>query len=74
MGTPKRYANGKIINAVIINSFYAAESSMMVFFWYDGQKGNGFASGAVVGPSKQIDTNKHYVFFLDALSTFFPSP
>ena len=67
VGTPKRDANGKIINAVIFNSYYSADSSMMFFFWYDGQKGNDFAGGAVVGPGKQIDTNKYYVIFLDAL-------
>jgi homoserine O-acetyltransferase len=67
VGTPKRDANGKIINAVILNSYYSADSSMMFFFWYDGQKGNAFAGGAVVGPGKQIDTNKYYVIFLDAL-------
>lgn len=67
MGTPKRDANGKIINAVIFNSYYSADSSMQFYFWYDGQKGNGFAGGAVVGPGKLIDTNKYYVIFLDAL-------
>ena len=67
VGTPKRDANGKIINAVIFNSYYSADSSMMFFFWYDGQKGNDFSGGAVVGPGKQIDTNKYYVIFLDAL-------
>jgi homoserine acetyltransferase len=39
----------------------------MYDFWYEGQKGNGFAKGAVVGPGKLIDTNKYYVIFLDAL-------
>jgi len=67
MGTPKRDANGKIINAVIFNPYYSADSSMQFYFWYDGQKGNGFAGGAVVGPGKLIDTNKYYVVFLDAL-------
>lgn len=67
MGTPKRDANGKIINAVIFNPYYSADSSMQFYFWYDGQKGNGFAGGAVVGPGKLIDTNKYYVIFLDAL-------
>ncbi len=67
VGTPKRDANGKIINAVIFNSYYSADSSMMFYFWYEGQKGNEFAGGAVVGPGKIIDTNKYYVIFLDAL-------
>lgn len=39
----------------------------MYDFWYEGQKGNGFAKGAVVGPGKLIDTNKYYVIFLDAV-------
>ena len=67
VGTPKRDANGKIINAVIFNSYYSADSSMLFYFWYDGQKGNNFAGGAVVGPGKLIDTDKYYVIFLDAL-------
>ena len=48
------------------NSYYSADSRMMFYFWYDGQKGNELG-GAVVGPGKIIDTNKYYVIFLDAL-------
>jgi len=67
VGTPKRDKDGKIVNAVIISSYYSGDSSFMYFFWYDGQKGNGFAEGPVVGPGKLIDTDKYYVIFLDAL-------
>jgi homoserine acetyltransferase len=67
VGTPERDANGKIINAVLISSYYSADASLMYYFWYDGQKGNDFAGGPVVGPGKFIDTNKMYVVFLDAL-------
>jgi hypothetical protein len=59
VGTPKRDANGKIINAVIFNSYYSADSIMMFCFWYEGQKGNEFAGGAAVGPGKVIDTNTY---------------
>ena len=67
VGTPQRDKDGKITNAVIISSYYAGDASYMYFYWYDGQKGNDFAQGAVVGPGKLIDTNKYYVVFLDAL-------
>jgi homoserine O-acetyltransferase/O-succinyltransferase len=67
VGTPHRDAGGKIINAVLINSYYSADSTLMFHFWYDGQKGNDFSGGPVVGPGKLIDTNKYYVIFLDAL-------
>lgn len=67
VGTPQKDAQGKIINAVIISSYYSGDATSMYDFWYEGQKGNGFAKGAVVGPGKLIDTNKYYVVFLDAL-------
>ncbi|MBW2615576.1 MAG: alpha/beta fold hydrolase [Deltaproteobacteria bacterium] len=67
VGTPKRNGNGKIINAVVISPYYSGDSTFDYFFWYDGQKGNAFCRGAVVGPGKLIDTNKYYVIFVDAL-------
>ncbi|SPF32868.1 Alpha/beta hydrolase fold (fragment) [Syntrophobacter sp. SbD1] len=67
VGTPKRDTHGKIINAVIISSYYSGDSAFMYSYWYDGQKGNAFAEGPVVGPGKLIDTDKYYVIFLDAL-------
>lgn len=67
VGTPKKDAQGKIVNAVIISSYYSGDATTMYDFWYEGQKGNGFAKGAVVGLGKLIDTNKYYVVFLDAL-------
>ena len=67
VGTPQKDAQGKIINAVIISPYYSGDATLMYDFWYEGQKGNGFAKGAVVGPGKLIDTNKYYVIFLDAL-------
>ena len=67
VGTPKRDANGKIINAVVISPYYSGDSTSDYFFWYAGQKGNAFCRGAVVGPNKLIDTNKYYVIFVDAL-------
>ena len=67
VGTPKRDKDGKIVNAVIISAYHSGDSSFMYFFWFDGQKGNAFAEGAVVGPGKLIDTDKYYVIFLDAL-------
>lgn len=66
-GTPRYDKNGEIINAVIISPYYAGDATFMYNFWYEGQKGNGFSRGAVVGPGRLIDTNRYYVVFLDAL-------
>jgi homoserine acetyltransferase len=67
VGTPRKDAGGEIINAVIISPYYSGDATFMYDFWYEGQSGNDFAKGAVVGPGKLIDTNKYYVIFLDAL-------
>lgn len=68
VGTPKKDKDGKITNAVLISSYWSGDSTWSYFFWYDGQKGNGFSEGPVVGPGKMIDTNKFYVVFADALA------
>jgi homoserine O-acetyltransferase len=67
VGTPQRNANGEIVNAVIISPYYAGDASYSYYFWYQGQAGNDFAQGPVVGPGLLIDTEKYYVVFLDAL-------
>ena len=67
VGTPRRNDQGEIINAVIINTFYSGDATNMYHFWYEGQGGNDFAGGPVVGPGRVIDTDKYYVVFLDAL-------
>ncbi|MBI5572085.1 MAG: alpha/beta fold hydrolase [Desulfomonile tiedjei] len=67
VGTPQRDKDGKIVNAVMISSYYSGDAATMYDFWYEGQKGNAFSKGAVVGPGKLIDTDKCYVVFLDAL-------
>lgn len=72
-GTPRRDKNGKIINAVIISPYYSGDATFMYHFWYDGQKGNSFSKGPVIGPGKVIDTDKNYVIFLDALGLWGPS-
>lgn len=67
LGTPERDKDGKIINAIVINSYYSGDSTDMYFFWYDGQPGVEFSEGAVVGPGKLIDTDKYFVIFVDSL-------
>ncbi|MCX5835151.1 MAG: alpha/beta hydrolase [Deltaproteobacteria bacterium] len=67
VGNPERDQDGKITNAVIISPYYSGDSTFMYYYWYDGQEGNDFAGGAVVGPGKLIDTDKYYVIFLDAV-------
>ncbi len=68
VGTPTRDKNGKIDNAVLISSYWSGDSTWSYFWWYDGQKGNDFSEGPVVGPGKMIDTNKFYVVFVDSLA------
>ena len=67
VGTPQRNEEGKITNAVIISPYYSGDATFMYFFWHEGQKGNGFCRGPVVGPGRLIDTDEYYVIFLDAL-------
>ncbi len=67
VGTPRKDAQGKITNAVVISPYYSGDSAFMYFYWFDGQKGTDFSKGPVVGPGKLIDTDKYYVVFLDAL-------
>jgi homoserine O-acetyltransferase len=67
VGVPQRNVRGEITNAIIISPYYAGDASHSYNFWYQGQAGNDFAQGAVVGPGLLIDTNKYYVVFLDAL-------
>lgn len=66
-GTPEFDRDGKIINAVIINSYYSGDSSWMYYFWFTQGRGNRFALGPVVGPGELIDTNRYFVIFLDSL-------
>lgn len=66
-GTPVRNEKGEIINAVLINSYYSGDATFSYLFWYDGEKGNDFANGPVVGPRRMIDTDNYYVVFVDAL-------
>lgn len=67
VGTPERDSEGRITNAIIINSYYAGDAALCYYFWYEGQEGNDFSKGPVVGPGRIIDTDKYYVVFLDAL-------
>lgn len=67
VGTPKRDASGKIVNAIVISSYYSGDATAMYNNWYKGQGGNAFAEGALVGPGLLFDTNRFYVIFVDAL-------
>lgn len=67
LGTPKKDNNGKIINAIIVNSYYSADSTSVYEKWVDGQPGNAFSQGAVIGPGKLIDTDQFFVVLLDAI-------
>ena len=70
VGTPERDCEGRITNAVIVSPYYSGDSAWCYYFWYDGQEGNDFSQGPVVGPGCLIDTERFYVIFLDALGLF----
>lgn len=67
VGKPEHDKSGKINNAVVVNSYYSGDSSLMYYHWYSKQAGNNLSEGAVIGPGEIIDTNNNYVIFLDAL-------
>lgn len=67
MGAPHRGADGKIDNAIVISSFYSGDATSMYFNWVDGQGGNAFSGGPLIGPGKLFDTDRFYVVMLDAL-------
>ncbi|MBK5940526.1 alpha/beta hydrolase [Halochromatium roseum] len=67
VGTPKRNDAGEITNAIVINTFYSGDATNMYNFWYEGQAGNAFSGGPIVGPGRVIDTDRYYVVFLDAI-------
>lgn len=67
LGTPERDREGRITNAIIINSYYSGDSSWCYYFWHERGEGNDFSAGPVVGSGRIIDTDRYYVIFLDAL-------
>ncbi|MGO9118712.1 MAG: hypothetical protein ACLQPD_14035 [Desulfomonilaceae bacterium] len=67
VGAPQRDAEGRITNAIIISCYHSGDSAWFYYWWYEGQEGNDFAGGPVVGPGRIIDTDRFYVIFLDAL-------
>ncbi|MGV6872252.1 alpha/beta hydrolase [Pseudochelatococcus sp. B33] len=64
LGTPKTDAEGRIINAVVIPSFYSGDSTSMYDQWVEG---SALSGGPVVGPGKLIDTDRFYVVMFDAI-------
>ncbi|BCS96396.1 hypothetical protein DSLASN_20280 [Desulfoluna limicola] len=67
LGNPQKDQDGKITNAVIVNSYYSGDSTSIYDKWVEGQAGNDFCLGAVIGPGKLIDTEKNFVVLLDAI-------
>lgn len=67
VGKPQRDKEGKIINAVVISTYYSGDSTNLYDFWHVGQPGNNTLGCPVVGPGQLIDTDKFYVVFLDAV-------
>lgn len=67
VGTPRTGADGRIDNAIVISSFYSGDASSMYFNWFEGEGGNAFSGGPLVGPGRMFDTDRFYVIFVDAL-------
>jgi len=56
VGTPKHNEEGEIINAIVVSTFFSGDATAMYNSWYDGQPGNDFSGGALVGPGMLFDT------------------
>ena len=67
MGTPETDENGEIVNAILISSYYSGDATSMYFNWVEGQGGNDFSGGALIGPGLLFDTDRFYVVMVDAL-------
>ena len=64
LGTPRRDAEGRIVNAVVIPSFYSGDATTMYAQWVEG---TALSGGPVVGPGNIIDTDRFYVVMFDAI-------
>ncbi|MGF1658846.1 MAG: alpha/beta hydrolase [Rubrimonas sp.] len=64
VGTPQRDAEGRIVNAVVIPSFYSGDATTMYAQWVEG---TALSGGPVVGPGEIIDTDRFYVVMFDAI-------
>jgi len=66
-GTPQTGEDGRINNAILISSYYSGDATSMYFNWVEGQGGNEFSGGALIGPGLLFDTERFYVIMVDAL-------
>ena len=64
LGTPKRGPDGKIVNAVVIPSYYSGDATNMYDQWVVG---SALSGGQVIGKGKLIDTDQYYVVMFDAI-------
>ncbi|WP_297975895.1 alpha/beta hydrolase, partial [uncultured Amaricoccus sp.] len=67
VGTPQTGEDGKINNAIVISSYYSGDATSMYFNWFEGQGGNEFSGGALIGPGLLFDTDRFYIVMTDAL-------
>ncbi|WP_207540402.1 alpha/beta hydrolase [Sabulicella rubraurantiaca] len=63
-GTPKRDAEGRIVNAIVIPSYYSGDSTNMYEQWVVG---TALSGAPVIGPGRLIDTDHFYVVMFDAI-------
>lgn len=64
LGTPKRDAEGRIVNAVVIPSYYSGDATNMYAQWVVG---TGLSGGPAVCSGCVIDTDHFYVVMMDAI-------
>jgi homoserine O-acetyltransferase/O-succinyltransferase len=65
LGTPHLGKDGKIDNAILINTYYSGDSTIMYTFWAEPHP---FATGGpYIGKGKIFDTDKYYVIIADAV-------
>jgi len=64
VGTPRRDADGRIVNAVVIPSYYSGDATNMYAQWVVG---TALSGGPVIGPGLLIDTDRFYVVMFDSI-------
>jgi pimeloyl-ACP methyl ester carboxylesterase len=64
VGTPQRDAAGRIVNAVVIPSFYSGDATNMYAQWVVG---TALSGGPLIGPGLPLDTDRFYVVMFDAI-------
>lgn len=67
LGRPRRGADGRVDNAILICPYYSGDASNMLDFWAADGARTDFSGGVFIGPGKVFDPDRHYLILADAL-------